>query len=81
MDKKEKQEARIILKHNMDIIVGNIYSLLEKKKINQKELAARIWSEPSHLNYILKNKSGITINVFGRIANALDTTISELSRK
>jgi len=81
MDKKERELARGILKYNMDIIVNNIYRLLEERKMNQRKLAELIWSDPPHLNYILKNQSGITINVLGRIAKALDTTISELAKK
>ena len=81
MDEREKKETGIILKYNMEIIVRNIYSLMEKRKINQSELARKIYSTPYHLNYILKTHSGITVNVLGRIAVALDTTISELAKK
>lgn len=81
MDEREKKETGIILKYNMGIIIGNIYALMEEKKITQSELARRIYSTPYHLNYILKTHSGITINVLGRIANAFDVTISELTKK
>ena len=67
MDEREKKETGIILKYNMEIIVRNIYSLMEKRKINQSELARKIYSTPYHLNYILKTHSGITVNVLGRI--------------
>lgn len=75
-----RKKAKELLKKNMDVIVGNIYKRMDEKKMTQKDLAYEIESEPPHVNYILRKKKGITINVLGRIAIALDTTISDLAR-
>ena len=72
-------EAKRLLKSNMDIIQGNISRIMNEKKINQSELANAIESEPNHINYILRKKNkGITIKVLGRIAKALNVQLKEL---
>jgi len=73
-----KNEASKLLKQNMDIIVENINTLLLKKKMNQSELAYAIKSDRGHVSYILRSKIGITVNVLGRIAKALDVPLTEL---
>ena len=73
------EEAKKILKTNMDLIQNNILQILSSKKISQSELARAIESEPSHINYILRKKNkGITIKVLGRIAKALDVKLVDL---
>lgn len=75
-----KPEASKLLKQNMELIVNNIHIIMNEKKINQSELAFAISSDRQHVNYIIRSKTGITVNVLGRIAKALGTTISELSK-
>jgi Helix-turn-helix. len=76
-----RSEIREVLKTNIDAIVRNICNTMKEKNITQEALACAIQSDQPHLSRILsKNKEGITINVIGRIAKALNTTISELSK-
>ena len=73
-----KNEIGYQLKIHMDIIVGNIDRIMGEKNITQENLAYGIKSTQSHLNYIMRKKKGITINVLGRIAKILDVKIHEL---
>lgn len=74
-----EDEAKKILKTNMDLIQSNIYQILTEKKISQSDLARAIESEPGHINYIMRKKNkGITIKVLGRIAKALDVKMEDL---
>ena len=73
------QQAKDILKLNMELIQNNISSIMAAKKISQSELARAIESEPNHVNYILRKKNkGITIKVLGRIAVALNVKLTDL---
>jgi len=73
-----KAEASKLLKENMEIIIKNIERLLKEKNMNQSELAYAIGSDRQHVNFILRNGKGITVNVAGRIAKALDVKLYEL---
>ena len=73
-----KAEASKLLKENMEIITMNIERLLKEKNMNQSELAYAIGSDRQHVNFILRNGKGITVNVAGRIAKALDIKLYEL---
>jgi len=73
-----KAEASKLLKENMEIIIKNIERLLKEKNMNQSELAYAIGSDRQHVNFILRNGKGITVNVAGRIAKALDIKLYEL---
>lgn len=74
-----KDEAKKILKTNLELIQTNISKILESRKISQSELARAIESEPAHINYILRQKKrGITIKVLGRIARALNVQLKDL---
>jgi len=81
-----RDEVRELLKKNMDVIVSNIKKEMTEKKITQEILATAIRSEQQHVSYILRHGKGITINVLGRIAEALNVklidlvTISELAK-
>ncbi len=77
-------EARNHLKNNMGIIISNIKNFMLEKKVNQKELAFRINSEQGHVSNMLKNdffKNGLTINVLGRIAKALEVKLEDLVKQ
>jgi len=72
-------EAREILKTNMELIQNNISTVMASKNLSQSELARAIESEPGHINYILRKKNkGITIKMLGRIAKALDVKLIDL---
>jgi DNA-binding Xre family transcriptional regulator len=74
----KRSEIRDLLKSNMDLIVGNIERVMKEKRITQESLAHGICSEQQHVSYLLRKKSGITINVLGRIAKAMDVKLYEL---
>lgn len=76
-----KAEAREALKKNMITIIDNAENFLKSKNISKKELASRMGSEVCHIYRMFKNKyygNGLTINVLGRLAIALDVKIHEL---
>jgi len=74
-----REEIRPLLKNNMETIVGNIVRLMHEKAISQEDLAFGICSEQQHISKILTMKNrGLTINVLGRIAKAMDVKIHEL---
>ena len=73
-----KQKASLLLRRNMCLFIDNVITKMNEKKLSQSELAYIIRSERQHLNYILKSGNGITINVAGRIADALETNLCEL---
>lgn len=73
-----RKEASEELKKNMDVIVNNIQNIMRTKNMNQSELAYAIKSDRGHVNYILKSKTGITVNVLGRIAKALNVKLYEI---
>ena len=76
-----RDDVRELLKNNMNIIVGNIEKIMKEKNITQEELSGAMRSEQQHISYILRKKGkGITINVIGRIAEALNTSISDLAK-
>lgn len=76
-----REDIRGLLKKNMDTIILNIEKKMSQENISQNELATAMQSEQQHVSYILRKKGkGITINVMGRIAAALNTTISELTK-
>jgi plasmid maintenance system antidote protein VapI len=76
-----RDDVRDLLKTNMDVIVGNIEKIMKEKNITQENLATAMRSEQQHVSYILRKRGkGITINVIGRIASALNTSISELAK-
>lgn len=75
-----RDDVRELLKNNIDIIAVNIRKQMIAKNITQESLAIAVRSEQSHISNILsKHKKGITINVLGRIAAALDVSIADLS--
>lgn len=74
----KRDEVSKYLKNNMDIIVNNIISMMVKKNITQERLADAINSDQGHLNYILKSRKGITVNVLSRIAYAFDVPLYEM---
>lgn len=60
-------------------LVDRIYKLFLKKYDGNKSLFARDSScTETTIRRILRNEQGITINLLIRMANALDTTSSEL---
>lgn len=74
-----REEIRPILQNNMDVIIGNILRIMSEKQISQEDLAYGICSEQSHVSKILTMRNrGLTINVLGRIAKALDVKLIEL---
>lgn len=77
-----RDEARKILKEDMALILANIKNFMSEKSINQKELAYRIGSEACHVSRMFKNppKNGLTINVLGRIAKALDVKLYQITK-
>jgi antitoxin component HigA of HigAB toxin-antitoxin module len=74
-----REEIRPILKSNMELIISNINRIMKEKGVFQEDLAYGICSEQSHVSKILSNRNrGLTINVLGRIAKALDVKMHEL---
>lgn len=79
-----------ILKENTEIIVRNINKIMRDNRVSQDELATAIHSEQCHISYILRERpdncvtfapnKGLTINVLGRIAAALHTSIPDLAK-
>ena len=76
-----REEARNILKRNMDIVKKNIWKLMKEKNWKQKDLAFGVNSTPQFIGYFLRHKGNCTIEFLGRIAEALGTTTSELAKK
>ena len=77
-----KREGKLLLKKNMDIFISNVKKEMSLYEITQEQLASAIESEQQQVFYLLnKGKGkGMTYNVAGRIAFALNKTISELSK-
>ena len=76
-----RDDVRDLLKKDMDTLMNNIERIMKEKNITQEALATAMRSEQSHLSYMLKNRGkGITVQVIGRIASALNTSITELSK-
>ena len=75
-----REEARKILKSNMDTIKKNVWDIMKEKKWNQKDLAFYMGSTPQFISYFLRRKGNCTIEFLGRMAQTLDTTISNLSK-
>lgn len=70
-----------VLKENTARILYNIDGIMKEKNISKKELADRIDSELTHVYRIFRNKyqkNGLTTNVIGRIAIALDVQLKDL---
>lgn len=70
-----------LLKDNTTRILSNIESIMNTEGISRKELADRIDSEATHVSRMFRNKyhkNGLTTNVLGRIAVALNTNLYEL---
>lgn len=74
----KKEEIRVLLKENMEVIVGNIIRIKKEKNISHEALAFGIRSHTTHVSYILRSGKGITVNVLGRIAKAMDVSLVEL---
>lgn len=75
----KREEIRSLLQTNMELIISNINRIMKEKDISQDDLAFGMCSEQQHVSYILRNKGkGITINVLGRIAKAMDVKPYEL---
>ncbi len=69
------------LKDNTERILSNIEEEMKNQNILKAELARRIDSEATHVYRIFKNrytKNGLTTNVLGRIAMALDIPLTQL---
>jgi len=69
------------LRDNTERILQNIEDEMKNKNILKAELAKRIDSEPTHVYRMFKNKynkNGLTTNVLGRIAIALDVPLTQL---
>lgn len=76
-----REDIRNLLKKDIDTILNNIQRIMKEKVISQDSLATAMGSEQQHISYMLRKRgSGITIPVIGRIAAALNTTISELAK-
>ena len=76
-----KPQISKALKENTARILANIEAEMEKLGINRKTLADRIDSEATHISRMFRNrytKNGLTTNVLGRIAIALNTSLTEL---
>lgn len=76
-----KPQISKLLKDNTARIIYNIDDIMKTKNISKKELSHRIDSELTHVCRIFRNKyhkNGLTTNVLGRIAIALDVQMSDL---
>lgn len=78
----ERKEALVLLKTRMDIIRTNIRRLMKEQVVTQTELGIRIDSDKFYISYVLNHPSANpSIMSMEKIAKALETTISDLSRK
>lgn len=76
-----RDDVRSLISNQMDTILGNVARIMKENNITQEALATAMRSEQSHLSYMFKNKgSGITINVIGRMAAALNVSIGDLAK-
>lgn len=74
----KREEIRPLLKKNMELIINNIIRIKKEKNISHEDLAAGMCSHTQHVSYILRSGKGITINVLGRMARAMDVKPYEL---
>lgn len=77
-----KKESKLLLKKNMEVFINNVKREMSVHNITQEQLANSIESKQQQVEYLLNKGEGkgMTYNVAGRIAFALNKTISELSK-
>ena len=59
----------------------NILKLRKRKKFTQKELAELVGVSHPRISEIEKGKANPTLSLLSRIADALETTVSRLTRE
>lgn len=62
----------------MTVIARNILKGLERKGINQKELAERVGTSGSYICQIISGKRAPSVKTLGKISEALGCTAAEL---
>ncbi len=60
------------------MLSDNIKKLMSVNKITAKKLAEIVGVSPTHISYILNNKREPSIELLGKIANALGVSIDEI---
>ena len=60
------------------MLSDNIKNLMSINKITAKKLAEIVGVSPTHISYILNNKREPSIELLGKIANALGVSIDEI---
>ena len=60
------------------MLADNIKKLMNINKITSKELATMVGVSPTHISYILNNKRDPSVELLGKIANALGVSIDEI---
>ncbi|WP_206608188.1 MULTISPECIES: helix-turn-helix domain-containing protein [Clostridium] len=60
------------------MLSNNIKKLMSINKITAKKLAEIVGVSPTHISYILNNKREPSIELLGKIANALGVSIDEI---
>lgn len=60
------------------MLSDNIKKLMSINKITAKKLAEIVGVSPTHISYILNNKREPSIELLGKIANALGVSIDEI---
>jgi len=76
-----KEQSAKLLKNNMDILKINIKKLIKERGWTHEDLAFAVNSNRPFISYFLRRSGNATIDFVGRIAEALDTNISELTKK
>lgn len=62
----------------MTIIGRNILAGLERRGINQKELAERTGVSGCYISQIISGKREPSVRILGKLSEALDCTLAEL---
>ncbi len=62
----------------MTVIARNILAGLERKGINQKELAERVGTSKSYICQIISGKRAPSVKTLGKLSEALGCTAAEL---
>lgn len=61
-----------------DIIKLRVKDILREQGLTQKDLAEKMCKTPQYIGNVLNAKQGISINVLGEIARALDVEFKDL---